>query len=66
MEKERKIAKVVRKVSFKEAEEADDVFWSNASYADRLNEIYSLRKMFGGDGKIKKVVKHRNIHEEED
>jgi hypothetical protein len=45
---------VVKKVSFAEAEEADNVFWANASYADRLNQIYCLRKMFGGDGKIKK------------
>ena len=66
MEKKRKIAMVGRKVSFAEAEEADDVFWSKASYADRLNCIYDLRKMFGGDGKIEKVVRKRSIYEAED
>ncbi len=66
VEKKRKIAMVGRKVSFAEAEEADDIYWANASYAERLNTIYDLRKMFGGDGKIKKVAKKRSIYEEED
>ena len=66
MGKERKIAMVVRTFSFAEAEEADDIFWANASYVERLNTIYDLRKMCGGNGKIKKVVKKRSIYEEED
>ena len=53
-------------MSFAEAEEAEDIYWANASFAERLNTIYVLRKMCGGNGKIKKVVKRRSIYEEED
>ena len=66
--KERKIKKVVTKVTFAEAELADDEYWANASAEERLKELTELRKMFSGDadGRIKKVVSKRSIYDEED
>ena len=68
MEIKRKIAKVVNKVSYKEAEEADDKFWANATPEERLNELVSLRKMVFGTRvtRIKKVVAQRSLYDEED
>jgi len=68
MEKERKIKAVVRKVTFKEAEDADDEYWANASVEERLQELIKLRRMFFGDanGRIKKVVSKRKRYEEGD
>lgn len=68
MEKERKIEKVVSKLTFAEAEEADDLYWANATEEERLRELIVLRSMFFGDadGKIAKVVSKRNRYEEED
>ena len=64
---ERKIKAVVKKVTFAEAEEADDDYWSKASHSDRLKELQELRRVFFGntDNKIKKVVLKRNRYEEE-
>ena len=61
MHTERKILPVVKKLSFKEAEEADHVYWANASVERRLEELIALRIMFFGDAdrKIKKVVSKR-------
>ena len=69
MEKKRKIEKVVRKVSFAEAEEADNLFWRNASEEERLKSLLELRQIFFAGRKrsnkrIAKVVFKRNIHEE--
>lgn len=68
MEKERKIKCVVRKVSFAEAEKADDEYWANATTEERLQEMIELRNMFFGDTdrRIKKVVSKKNRYEEED
>lgn len=69
MEKERKIAAVIKKFSFKEAEEADDKYWSEATVEERLKELVELRKMvFGGDAEIeiRKTVSQRSIYDEED
>lgn len=67
MEKERKIKAVVRKVTFEEAENADDEYWVNASVEERLSELIELRKMFFGDGnqRIEKVVSKRKRYEED-
>jgi hypothetical protein len=70
MEKKRKIAKVVRKVSFAEAEEADNLYWSNASEQERLKSSIELRQIFFGrkkiiETRIAKVVFKRSIYEEE-
>lgn len=67
MKKERKIEKVVRKLNFAEAEEADDEYWANATEEERLQELIELRSMFFGDadGKIAKVVSKRNRYEED-
>jgi hypothetical protein len=64
---ERKIKAVVRKVTFEEAENADDVYWVNASVEERLSELIELRKMFFGDGnqRIEKVVSKRKRYEED-
>jgi DNA topoisomerase IB len=45
MNKERKIAMVVRKVSLAQAEEDDIVYWANASIEERLTEMNRLRRM---------------------
>ena len=67
MEKERKIKAVVRKVTFEEAENADDEYWANASVEERLQELIDLREMFFGDTnrRIKKVVSKKNRYEED-
>jgi hypothetical protein len=64
---ERKIKAVVRKVTFEEAENADDEYWVNASVEERLSELIELRKMFFGDGnqRIEKVVSKRKRYEED-
>ena len=67
MFKERKIALVVKKLNFKEAEEADDLYWSKTSAEYRLRALIDLREMMCGqikDRSIKKVVFKRSIHEE--
>ena len=65
MEYNRKIAPIIRRVTFEEAERADDLFWANASYAERLNTIYELRVMFGGDKPIQPVLRRRHIKDED-
>ena len=41
MHKERKITPVVKKLGFKEAEEADHEYWANASFERRLeNDVF--------------------------
>jgi len=67
MAKERKIALVAKKFSFKEAEEADDLYWSEKSELYRLRALMELREMVFGQTKpesIKKVVYKRSLHEE--
>ena len=68
MDKERKIKKIVRKLTFAEAEEADDEYWANTTAEERLQELIRLRQMAYGhirDTKIKKVVFKRSIHDKE-
>jgi len=67
MEKKRKIALVAHKYSFKEAEEADDKYWSQKSPEYRLKTLMDLREMVYGNIEnysIEKVVYKRSIHEE--
>ena len=67
MAKERKIALVAKKLSFKEAEEADDTYWSEKSAEYRLRALMDLREMVFGnikDQSIKKIVYKRSLHEE--
>ena len=67
MIKKRKIALVVKKISFAEAEEADNLYWSKKSEIYRLQALMDLREMVFGnikDQSIKKVVYKRSIHEE--
>ncbi len=70
MEKKRKIEKVVRKVSFAEAEELDDIYWSEKTEEERLKVLIDLRKTFwGGDktiAKIQKIVFKYSLYEEAD
>lgn len=68
MEGERKIKKVVRKLTFTEAENSDDEYWANATAEERLQELIGLRKMFfeDADRRIKKVVSKKNRYEKED
>ena len=67
MKNKRKISLVVKKISFSEAEEADDKYWAMASAEERLRELISLRKLFSGNSalKIKKAVSQRGLYEEE-
>jgi hypothetical protein len=67
MNKERKIAAVVKKYSFKEAEDADDKYWAETTAEYRLTALMDLREMMCGqikDRSIKKVVFKKSIHEE--
>ncbi len=68
MNKKRKIALVAKQYSLKEAEEADDHYWSIASVDERLQELMELRKLVFGDlpTRIKKVVSRRSIYDQED
>jgi hypothetical protein len=59
MAKERKIAMVATKINRKEAEEKDDLYWSNTSEEYRLRALIDLREMvYGniGNQSIEKVV----------
>ena len=66
MERKRKLALVARKLSFKAAEEADNVYWSATSEKERLLALMDLRAMVFGTGmeKIQKIVHKRHMHEE--
>jgi hypothetical protein len=70
MEKKRKIAMEVRKVSLAEADELDDKYWSETTEEERLKVLIDLRKtFFGGDvknRKIKKVVSKYSLYEAAD
>jgi hypothetical protein len=70
MAKKRKIEMVVRKVSFSEAEELDDKYWSETTEEERLKVLIDLRKtFFSGDvkkGVIQKVVSKYNLYEAAD
>lgn len=64
---ERRIALVANKFNFKEAEETDDLYWSEKSAEYRLRALMDLRQIAFGkmkDTSIKKVVYKRSIHEE--
>ena len=66
MNKERKIALVVNKYSLKEAEEADDKYWSKKSAEYCLRTLMDLREMVFGntqDQSMKKIVYKRSLHE---
>jgi hypothetical protein len=67
MAKGRKIALVAKKLSFKEAEEADDKYWAEKSEEYRLRALMDLRELVFGnikDQSIKKIVYKRSVHEE--
>ena len=67
MAKARKIAFVIKKLNFKEAEDADNKHWAEKSAEYRLRALMDLREMVFGNIKeqsIKKVVYKRNLHEE--
>lgn len=67
MANKRKIALVAKKFSFKEADEADNLYWAGKSAEYRLRALMDLREMIYGNEKyksIKKVVYKRSIHEE--
>ncbi len=67
MKKDRKIITVVKKLTFAEAEKADDKYWAMATVNERLHELIELRKMVFGDSpeRIKKTVSRRSIYDEE-
>ena len=67
MIKKRKIALVVKKMSFAEAEGADNLYWSKQSEVYCLKALMDLREMVFGNIKnqsIEKIVYKRSIHEE--
>ena len=70
MGKKRKIEIVVRKVSFAEAEDLDDVYWAERTEEDRLKSLIDLRKTFFGgeikETKIRKVVFKYSLYEAAD
>jgi hypothetical protein len=56
----------VRKVSFSEAEELDNQYYSSLSDVERLIILMELRSLIDpGKDKIEKVVFKRSLHEEE-
>lgn len=64
--KKRKIEYVVKKVSFAEAEKADDEYWSEKPAEYCLKALMDLREMVFGnikDQSIEKVVYKRSLYE---
>lgn len=56
----------VRKVSFAEADDLDNQYYSSLSEVERLIILMELRSLIDpGKTKIEKVVFKRNLHEEE-
>jgi hypothetical protein len=45
---------VAKKVSFAEAEEEDDLFWSKSTAEENLTHLYELRKAFYDFDEIEK------------
>ena len=67
MKKQRKIVFVAKKMSFAEAEESENLYWSKKSEVYRLKALMDLRETVFGNIKnpsIEKVVYKRSIHEE--
>ena len=67
MKRKRKIGLTVKKLSFSEAEAADDRYWAKATVEERLKELIDLRKLVFGDAafKMRKIVSQRSMYEEE-
>lgn len=71
MEQKRKIQAVVSKVSFTEAEDADDLYWSKKTELERLEALFMLRAISFGQPKLnenlkmKKVAVKKYINEQE-
>ncbi len=67
MKSKRKLSLRVKKISFSEAEEADDKYWAMATVDERLQELIDLRKLAFGDAavKMKKIVSQRSMCAEE-
>ena len=70
MEQKRKMKMMVTKVSFVEAEEADDLYWANTNTDQRLDSLFELRIMVFGINagerqRISKVVFKRSLYEPE-
>jgi hypothetical protein len=66
MNEKRKIEPVVKKYSFAEAEEADDLYWAKQSDIHRLRTLMDLREMVFGNlenKSIEKVVYKRSIYD---
>jgi len=64
--KNRKIECVVKKMSFAEAEAADNLYWSKQSEVYCLKALMDLREMVFGNIKnqsIEKVVYKRSLYE---
>ena len=49
MDKKRKIAPIIRKVSFAQAEEEDIAYWMSLSVTERFKELLSLKQMIWGE-----------------
>jgi uncharacterized protein YtpQ (UPF0354 family) len=69
MKSERKIQPVVKKLSFAEAEEEDNIYWANKTGEERLSAAMDLREIFFGmqkpkSTKVAKVVFKRTLYEE--
>ncbi|MGN6436518.1 MAG: hypothetical protein ACTHMM_08280 [Agriterribacter sp.] len=58
----------MRKVTFAEAEKADDVYWANATEEERFTELANLRMIVFGDEKMRmeKIVVKRSLYEKAD
>jgi hypothetical protein len=57
MEKKRKIAMVVRKVSFAEADEIDLEYYANVDWKESVATVEAMRKMFWDKEYKKGMVK---------
>ncbi|MEO5649386.1 MAG: hypothetical protein ABIR03_05610 [Ginsengibacter sp.] len=67
MDKKRKIALVAKSLSFKEAEEVDNLYWSTKSGEYRLRALMDLRELSYGNienASMEKVVYKRSKYEE--
>jgi hypothetical protein len=69
MEKKRKIEKVVRKVSFAEADEIDVAYYASIDWKESVSNAEKLRKMVWSDqykNGIEKIIRIANLKEDRD
>lgn len=62
--RERKIALVVKKGSFEDVENADNIYWANTNEVQRFRALIDHRKtFFKANERIQKIVFKKSLYE---